>query len=104
MIQEIDIDLLKEHPRNIKIYGEEDDTDLLEQIKQSAWIKPLVITQDFLIISGNRRRRVGKKLEYKTLQVEVRHFADENSELEALLLENAFRNKTPEQKVREAEV
>jgi hypothetical protein len=42
-------------------------------------------------------------LGWKTVPVEVREFPSEEAELEALLLENASREKTREQKVREAE-
>ena len=40
---------------------------------------------------------------WKTVPVEIRDFVSEEAELEALLLENANREKTREQKVREAE-
>jgi len=60
-------------------------------------------TPDGTIISGHRRWLAAKELGLESLFVEVREFADETAELEAILLENASREKTTEQKVREAE-
>jgi len=94
---------LKPHPRNEAIYGTEDFVDLVEHIRESKWIKPLVCTSDGTIISGHRRWLAAKELGLESLFVEVREFPDETAELEAILLENASREKTTEQKVREAE-
>ena len=103
MTEQRDPRQLKPHPRNQKIYGQESTTDLRARVEQSGWIKPLVVTPGDLIISGHQRREVAIELDWPTVPVEVRHFADEAAELEALLLENASRDKTAEQKVREAE-
>ena len=94
---------LKPHPRNEVIYGEEDVTELVEHIRESHWVKPLVCTSTGTIISGHRRWKAAIELRLKSVPVEVREFSDELAELEALLLENANRLKTTEQKVREAE-
>jgi len=94
---------LKPHPRNEAIYGTEDVAELVERIRQSGWLKPLVCTQSGIIISGHRRWLAAKELGLESLFVEVREFADDTAELEAILLENASREKTTEQKVREAE-
>ena len=100
---QIDPRLLRAHPRNSSIYGEEDVTELVELIRHSGWVKPLVITSSFTIISGHRRWKAVLELGWLTVPVEVREYATEEEELEALLLENASRFKTTEQKVREAE-
>ena len=94
---------LKPHPRNEVIYGEEDVSELVEHIRESHWVKPLVCTSTGTIISGHRRWKAAIELRLKSVPVEVREFSDELAELEALLLENANRLKTTEQKVREAE-
>jgi ParB family chromosome partitioning protein len=59
-------------------------------------------TKDHVIISGHRRCQAAIELGRETVPVEVREFENELAELEALLLENASRFKTTEQKVREA--
>ena len=96
--------LLTPHPRNATIYGEEEIGELVEHIRASGWIKPLVVTREHRIISGHRRLRAALRLELEAIPIEYREFESETAELEALLLENATRSKTIEQKVREAEV
>jgi N6-adenosine-specific RNA methylase IME4 len=96
-------DTLRPHPINATIYGDNDPIhELVAQIAQSGWIKPLVVTLDGRIISGHRRWRAAKVLGRERLPVERRAFADETAELHGLLLENANRHKTPEQIYRES--
>ena len=96
--------LLKPHPRNSSIYGiNEDVTELVELIRQSEWIKPLVVNPNNVIVSGHRRWKAALELGIESVPVETREFPDEMAELKALLLENANRFKTTEQKVREAQ-
>lgn len=95
---------LKPHQKNSAIYGSEEDvTELIELIRSSGWVKPLVVTPTDTIISGHRRCKAVLALGWEEVRVEVRQFPDELAELEALLLENASRLKTTEQKVREGE-
>lgn len=95
---------LQEHPSNFEIYGNEDIKSLIDQIVASNWIKPLVVNRaNNRIISGHRRWYAAKKIGLSHVPVEWREFANELDELEALLLENATRDKTPEQRVHEAE-
>ncbi|MEH2456969.1 ParB/RepB/Spo0J family partition protein [Nostoc sp.] len=102
-IQEIEVSQLRSHPINVEIYGEtEDDTVLEEMIETSGWIKTLIVTPEREVVGGNRRLRIAKKRGMETITIEVRDFASKEAVLEALLLDNAVREKTPEQKVREA--
>jgi len=95
---------LKPHPQNWIIYGRDEDvTELIALIRISRWVKPLVVTPTGTIISGHQRCKAVLALGWESLLVEVREFPDELAELEALLLENASRIKTIEQKVREGE-
>jgi len=96
---------LQPHPRNAVIYGEEDVSELVDQIVRSNWIKAIVVNPaNQRIVSGHRRWLAAKALGLSTVPVEYRTFNSDVEELEALLLENASREKTPEQKVREADV
>ncbi|MBE9224758.1 ParB N-terminal domain-containing protein [Phormidium sp. LEGE 05292] len=98
----VDPHTLQPHPRNAFIYGEEEDiSELVALIESSGWVKPLVITPNRTIISGHRRWKAVLTLGWHSVGVEVREFQTEAEELEALLLENASREKTVEQKVRE---
>jgi 16S rRNA G966 N2-methylase RsmD len=92
---------LTPHPRQAAIYGEEDIMDLVEVVRVSGWIKPLVITQQDVIISGHRRHKVALALQWRAIPVERRAFASPLEEVTLLLLENRSREKTPEQRVRE---
>lgn len=104
VFSQLDPRRLKPHPRNSAIYGEDEDvTELISLIRDSEWVKPLVVTPTSTIISGHRRWKAVLALGWESIPVEVRHFPNELTELEALLLENASRFKTTEQKVREAE-
>ena len=73
-------------------------------MQESGWIKPIVVSQQARIISGHRRWKVALELRWSEVPIVVREFSDEVAELEALLLENATRDKTAEQKVREGRV
>ena len=102
---QIEIRLLVPHPSNASIYGEDEDvSELVESIRNFGWIKALVVTPNYIIISGHRRRQAALVLGLETVPVEVREFSNSAIELEALLLENESRHKTVEQKVREANV
>ncbi|MEH2346629.1 MAG: ParB/RepB/Spo0J family partition protein [Nostoc sp.] len=92
---------LHPHPKNDSIYGDEDIEQLAQDIKRSKWVKPLIVTPEGTIISGHRRWKAVSSLGWTTVPVEEKEFTDEIAELEALLLENANREKTIEQKCRE---
>jgi N6-adenosine-specific RNA methylase IME4/ParB-like chromosome segregation protein Spo0J len=93
------------HPRNLEIYGDEDVSGLESDIIKSGWIKAVVVNPATnRIVSGHRRWLAARNLGLAEVPVEYRVFSNELDELEALLLENASREKTPEQKVREGEV
>lgn len=88
---------LRPHPYNEKIYGQESVEDLKEEIKKSGWIKPLIVNQHNVIISGHRRWRVAVDLAMD-VPVERHSFVSELDEVEALLWENFYRQKTTAQK------
>ena len=96
------ISSLNAHPINSLIYSDEDVSELVELIRDSGWVKPLVVTPNHTIISSYRRWKAVCLLGWETVPVEYREFFDELAELEALLLENASQFRTTEQKVREA--
>ncbi|MGB3760498.1 MAG: ParB/RepB/Spo0J family partition protein [Rivularia sp. (in: cyanobacteria)] len=99
---EVDPRNLKPHPRNDLIYGREEDvSELVELIKYSHYIKPLIVTKEGIIVSGHQRWKASLQLGLTAVTVEVREFDDELDELHTLLLENANREKNREQKVRE---
>jgi hypothetical protein len=102
---ELPIDLIEPHPLNGLIYAGTDISVLVEQIRQSGWVKPLVIDRRRRAISGNSRLAAGKILALPTLPIaEIIAPMDESAAIERLILENAARVKTIEQRVREAQI
>ncbi len=99
----IPISDLRIHPENKNIYGEESVDELAQSIEQSGYVKPIVINQDNIIVSGHRRIKACVQLGYDAVPSERIETKDEWHLLELLLLENKFRHKTNIQKLREAE-
>lgn len=100
----IDISILKEHPLNHEIYGKDDPEQfnaLVEKIKNSGYIKPVLITNQYVIISGHRRVKAALQLGYT--EIEFQYVPDDpQKQVELFLLENYYREKSMEQKTREA--
>jgi ParB family chromosome partitioning protein len=99
----VEVDKLKPHPRNELIYGmNEDVSDLVALIDaRGEIISPLVIKDDFTIISGHRRWKAAQELGYTAVPCEFASYDTEDEELADLILHNADRDKTLAQKARE---
>lgn len=98
----VPLENLKPHPRNAEIYAENPDADavLAEQIRQHGLLEPLVITKDYVVISGHRRLRACRDLGLKTALVVVRKVRPDE-EFELLLAYNRQREKNNVEKSRE---
>jgi len=102
VIQRVFLDLLTPHPINASIYGaNEDVSGLVELISESDWVGPLIVTPDYVIVSGHKRWKACQILGKQDIPVVFREFPNEIAILKTLLLENASRNKTIEQRIRE---
>lgn len=96
---------LKPHPKNEEIYGgDEDVSDLVSKIQKSGKVSTFTITRDNVIIAGHRRRKACMQLGIKEVNVEIMDFESQEDEVEWLILDNATREKTVEQKGREAKM
>jgi ParB-like chromosome segregation protein Spo0J len=51
----IGIDQVKPHPRNVAIYGDTADQDLIDSIRKVDILESLVVANDYTIIIGHRR-------------------------------------------------
>lgn len=101
-IREIEVNKLKPHPKNEMIYGQEDVSNLVSLIEaRRKIINPIIINENFVIISGHRRWKAAQELGYKTVPCELIIYDNEEEELADLILYNTDRVKTPEQKARE---
>ncbi len=96
---------LRPHPKNAEIYGQNENvSDLVEKIKRSGHVHTLVVTSKGIVLAGHRRLRACKELGIKEVDVEIIDFDTPEQEVEYLIDNNATREKTNEQKAREAVV
>lgn len=94
---------MKPHPKNAEIYGQDEDvSDLVEKIKRSGQVHTLVVTSNGTILAGHRRLRACKELGIEEVDVEIVDFDTPEQEIEYLIDNNATRDKTNEQKAKEA--
>lgn len=99
------IDELKPHPFNDEIYTTQKLDDLVERIKSEGFKETgrLTIKPDGTILSGHRRWEAAKEIGLDTLPVEVVACDSEAEEKRRILIANEYREKTPGEKIREAE-
>lgn len=94
---------LKPHPKNEEIYGHNEDvSDLVEKIKKSKQVHTLTVNSSGVVLAGHRRRKACMELGIDKVNVEVIDFDTPEEEIEYLIDNNATREKTKEQKSREA--
>ena len=94
---------LRPHPKNEEIYGHNEEiSDLVEMIKRSGQVHTLVVTSEGTVLAGHRRLRACKELGIEEVDVEVIDFDTPEQEVEYLIDNNATREKSNEQKAREA--
>ncbi|KHO63233.1 putative transcriptional regulator [Thermoanaerobacter sp. YS13] len=80
-MQMVDINLLKEHPRNGEFFDDiegERWQEFVESIKTSGIIVPLIVTQDYIVISGNQRLKAAKEIGLKEVPCEIKTYEDRN--------------------------
>jgi len=96
------IDLIP-HPKNEEIYGHDEDiSDLVETIRKSGQVHTLTVTPKGVILAGHRRRKACMELGIKEVNVEVVDLGSPEEEIRYLVLNNKQRDKTNEQKAKEA--
>lgn len=96
---------LKPHPKNEEIYGQNETvSDLVEKIKRSGQVHTMAATSKGVVLAGHRRLRACKELGIEEVDVEIIDFDTPEQEIEYLIDNNATREKTNEQKAREAVV
>lgn len=94
---------LKPHPKNAEIYGyNEDVSDLVEKIRRSKKVHTLTVNSNGYILAGNSRYKACIELGISDVNVEIIDFETLEEEIEYIINDNATREKTVEQKSREA--
>jgi len=98
---------LQPHPKNRDLYTKRDNDDLCDRIEQHGFDdhQRLVVCPDGTVLSGHRRWDVALSLKLDTVPVEVVDVDPDSDEaLRILLASNDYREKTPAEKVNEAEM
>jgi hypothetical protein len=78
-VDKINVQLLREHPRNKEFFDDIDGErweEFKESIKTSGIIVPLIVTEDNIVISGNQRLRAAKELGLSEVPCEVRKYKE----------------------------
>lgn len=90
-MQQININELKEHPRNNEFFDDitgEKWKEFLESIKKRGVVEPIVITPDKVIVSGHQRVRACKELGIHSVMCDVHTYNNEDEILQDLLETN----------------
>lgn len=90
-MQQININELKEHPRNNEFFDDitgEKWKEFLESIKKRGVVEPIVITPDKVIVSGHQRVRACKELGINSVMCDVHTYNNEDEILQDLLETN----------------
>lgn len=94
---------LKPHPKNEEIYGvNEDISDLVEKIKKSGRVHTMTVNSKGVVLAGHRRLKACIELGIETVNAEIADFDTPEEEIEFIVLDNHQREKTVEQKAKEA--
>lgn len=96
---------LKPHPKNEEIYGYgEDVSDLVEKIKKSGRVHTMTVNSKGVVLAGHRRLKACMELGIETVKAEIVDFETPEEEIEFIVLDNHQREKTIEQKAKEARI
>ena len=101
-ITQIDLGLLRDHPKNEEVYGPVlPDAELVESIKERGVLQPLIVVQRedelYDIIAGHRRKFAALEAGLDTVPCEVREYENEHEEQIDLAHSNKHRTKTQKQ-------
>jgi hypothetical protein len=99
------VDDLRAHGFNREIYNT-DATDLIDRIESEGYEETfgrVTIKPDGTILSGHRRWKAAQAAGIDEIPVEVVNPETEREERRLILLANEYRDKTPAEKIREAE-
>jgi hypothetical protein len=100
----LSVEAITPHPLNALIYSDGPDEALVENIRAIGILQPLILNADNQLISGHRRLAAAIAAGYREVPVVNWAFDSEEEEAEALILANAQRERTNEQRAREAAV
>jgi len=91
------------HPMNKEIYTISDIDDLVDSIRSKGLLEPIVIDQNFHVISGHRRLTAIAKLEWEDVEV-IQKTLDDDDVLSTLVHYNKHRIKTCREQINEVKI
>ena len=97
------IDQIQSHPLNQSIYDLSNIGDLVVSIGEVGLLTPLVVNQQYQLISGHRRIEAVRRLGWDKVDVEVIETTSEDEEKSLLVHFNKQRVKTSREVINEAE-
>ncbi|RLC32369.1 MAG: hypothetical protein DRH37_00745 [Deltaproteobacteria bacterium] len=109
MIEHMKVEDLTPHPLHRELYGDplanmDEMNELVTDIKANGMLNPLIIDQDNLIISGQRRWEAAKILGSELVPCEQMAFEDEAQRIQWLISHNTYRTKSKASRIKEARV
>uniref|UniRef100_UPI004048362E DNA methyltransferase n=1 Tax=Algoriphagus sp. TaxID=1872435 RepID=UPI004048362E len=107
-MKKVSIGLLRPNTISTSIYGEVQFDNFYSSLKSSiekeGILEPLVITQDFLIISGVRRYRAALEIGLELVPVVISHYSQDEVDEYLVVSHQQQRVKTPIQILQEIEI
>ena len=97
------LDQIHSHPLNETIYDLSNIDDLVTSIGEVGLLTPVVVNQQYQLISGHRRIEAARRLGWDEVDVEVIETASEDEEKSLLVHYNKQRVKTSREIINEAE-
>lgn len=102
MVEWVEANLLKPHPKNEAIYGEDGFQDLVDSISELGVLQAIYARPDNVVISGHRRWRAAKEVGKQVPVIRVK-YPTELDELQAIIEHNRYRIKNGQQLYNEGE-
>ena len=96
------LDQIHSHPLNETIYDLSNIDDLVTSIGEVGILTPVVVNQQYQLISGHRRIEAVRRLGWDEVDVEVIETASEDEEKSLLVHFNKQRVKTSREIINEA--
>ena len=92
---------LRPHPLSSQIYGVTHDSRLLESVKETGILSPLLVTANGMVVSGGERLWAARESGLAEVPVRLVPTLDETDIKLQVLAANIARDKTNEQRIRE---
>ena len=77
----VSINQIQPHPKNKEIYSLSNIEDLSNSINEIGLLQPIIVNQNYLIISGHRRYEAIKILGWKDVDIEIKEIKEDETEI-----------------------